>query len=323
MPDSATKPHASPPILGIVIPCYNEEAILGHTIATMLSLLSSMLQTGDIHERSFLMLVDDGSSDATWDIICSPEWKPRVRGIHLAHNAGHQQALFAGMMHCKGEVDCVVTLDADLQDDIRVVPDMVAAYAAGSEIVYGIRASRNSDTFFKRLSARLFYGLCRLLGLEIKPQHGDFRLLGRNALHALAHYDERLLFLRGIIPSLGFASAEVRYERKKRQRGETHYPFLKMLNLALEGITSFSVAPLRLIGITGALSLVLSGMYLVYALLQWIRGVTVPGWSSLIIVIIFFGSIQLISISILGEYIGKIYIECKKRPRYFIDKELK
>lgn len=323
MTPAPTDHQDAPPVLGIIVPCYNEEAILPLTIAALTETLDRLTHDAAIDERSFLLLVDDGSEDGTWEVIAAPGRNARVRGIHLAFNAGHQQALYAGMMHVRDEVDCLVTLDADLQDDPEVIPDMLQAHAQGARVVYGIRSSRESDTAFKRLSARLFYALCRLIGLRLKPQHADFRLLGRPVLDALARYDERLLFLRGIIPTLGFSSAEVYYVRKPRFRGATHYSLARMLNLAVDGITSFSVAPLRMIGMAGALALVFSAAYLVYVLYQTFRGITVQGWSSIIVITIFFGAIQLISISILGEYIGKIYIESKKRPRYFIDNELK
>ncbi len=323
-PDSALPELKAAPFLALVVPCYNEEAILPHTIAALAKLLADCKERGLINGRSFALYVDDGSKDATWQILESRhQVDPFVKGVKFAANAGHQNAVWAGMATARDlGVDCVISLDADLQDDIAVIPQMLACYAEGAEIVFGVRSSRGEDSFFKRHTAHLFYALMRFLKIRMIPEHADFRLVARAPLEALRAYGEQTLFLRGLFPILGFKTARVYYERLSRKAGETKYPLRKMLSFAWRGISSCSAAPLRISGMLGLLCMLVALLFCIVSLCKYISGETVQGWTSLIIVILLLGSVQLICLAVIGEYIAKIFDEVRARPRYIVEKTL-
>jgi glycosyltransferase involved in cell wall biosynthesis len=308
--------------IDLVVPCYNEEQVLPQTAQRLLELLSAMAAQGLAADGSRILFVDDGSRDATWGLIGSLAARDaRVAGIKLSRNRGHQVALLAGLL--ASDAEAVISIDADLQDDIDVVPRMVEHCRQGCDVVYGVRRSRDSDSLFKRATAGAYYRLMRALGVELVPQHADFRLLSRRALDCLARYEEVNLFLRGLVPQIGFRTAQVDYERRARQAGESKYPLRRMLALAFDGLTSFSPAPLRFAAVMGLLvfcaSLLMSGWVL------WVRLFTpnaVPGWASTVIPMYFLGGIQLLTVGILGEYIARVYQEVKRRPRYFIEAEV-
>jgi glycosyltransferase involved in cell wall biosynthesis len=311
------------PCLGLVIPCYNEEAGLLHVTEILARFLTSLKHDGLIRDNSFVIYVDDGSRDGTWRIIEEHSARnPHNKGLKLAGNVGHQNALLAGMLEIRDEVDCLISMDADLQDDINAIPTMLECFAEGCDIVYGVRDNRDSDPFFKRNTAKLFYKLMEWLGVRTVPQHADYRLVSRAAVNALAHYGESNLFLRGIFPSMGFHSATITYTRKARQYGETKYPLRRMLAFAWQGITSFSGMPLRLAGFLSLGTFVLALLESLRAFISWLRGDVVTGWTSLIITILFVGAVQLFSLAIIGEYLAKIFIEVKGRPRYIVEKKL-
>ena len=310
-------------ILYLVIPCYNEEEVLYETASQLLALTDSMIRENLISPDSRIAFVDDGSKDKTWQIIEElSERHVRVTGIKLAKNAGHQNALLAGMMTVRERADMIVSADADLQDDISIIRDFVIQYNNGNDVVYGVRSSRDTDSFFKRNTALLFYKMMRALGVDIVYNHADYRLMSRRAVDALSEFNEVNLFLRGLVPLVGFPSATVSYERKERIAGTSKYPLKKMLKFAFEGITSFSIKPIRLITGTGAMISFFSILAAVYALISKIAGVTVPGWTSLMLSIWFIGGVQLLSLGLIGEYVGKVYQEAKHRPRYIIEKTL-
>ncbi|MBR1481307.1 MAG: glycosyltransferase family 2 protein, partial [Paludibacteraceae bacterium] len=270
-----------------------------------------------------IVYVDDGSHDITWTLIEQLQAENKyVHGLKLAHNVGHQNALWAGMEWSDGKCDAMVSIDADLQHDIRKIEDMVDAYHKGYEVVYGIRNSRKTDSAFKKRTALGFYNLMRKMGVDIIPNHADFRLLGSKALHALMQYPERNMFLRGMVRLIGFPSTEVYFDVHERFAGESKYTLSKMLNFAADGITSFSVQPLRIISVIGMLCVLLSLAEMVYILIAWLRGSVVAGWSSLLFSVWFLGGLLLLSVGIIGEYIGKIYKEVKQRPRYIIEKNI-
>ena len=307
-------------ILGIVSPCYNESAVLPETARRLAQLLQELEAEGRVESGSFVLFVDDGSTDTTWPLIRRLyRENPYVLGLSLSANAGHQNALLAGLMTARGMADAVVSVDADLQDDLSVIARMVDLYAEGYEIVYGVRRSRRTDTPFKRGTALAFYRLMRALGVRSVYNHADFRLMGRRALDYLAEFKERNLFLRGIVPLLGYNTTCVYYDRHERFAGESKYPLRKMLNFAVDGITSFSVKPVRLIFFTGLLLLLLTAAAFVYVFYALFTGRAVAGWTSLMLSVWFLGSIVLLAIGVVGEYIGKIYVEVKERPRYHID----
>ena len=309
--------------LWLVVPCYNEEQILDYSVSELKKLMSSLKDEEKISPESKILFVDDGSKDATWEKIkAAHQADSSVIALKLSHNQGHQNALLAGMTYAMDKCDCVITLDADLQDDISVIPDFLSEYEAGAQIVYGIRSGRKKDSVFKRQTAQIFYKLMKALGAEIKYNHADFRLMSRKALEALSLYTESNLFLRGIVPLIGMKSAEVYYERKERTAGETKYPLGKMVGFAADGITSFSVKPLKVISIAGIICSVLSVAGLLYALISYFTGNVVPGWTAIVCSIWLLGGIQLLCIGVLGEYIGKIFSEVKQRPKYFIDEVL-
>ena len=307
-------------VLYVVVPCYNEEEVLPSTSAALIAQLNEMSNLGVISANSKILFVDDCSYDATWDIISRlARETQRVEGIRLSHNQGHQNALFAGMMYIRSRCDCMISVDADLQDDITVFSQFIEKFNEGYDIVYGVRNERKNDSFFKRVTAQSFYKFMNLMGAEIIYNHADYRLMSRRALEALSDYKEVNLFLRGIVPLIGFQSDTVMYARKKRTAGETKYPLRKMMSFALDGITSFSIKPLHLISAFGMVCSTLSIFGLLYALSSFFFGYVVPGWTAITCSIWLLGGIQLLCIGVLGEYIGKIFSEVKQRPRYFIE----
>ena len=309
--------------LVIVVPCYNEEEVLRETTRQLSAVLNGMEQDGKI-EEGCLMYVDDGSRDATWKLIegLSQE-NQRVMGLKLAHNVGHQQALWAGLEWAvESRFNAIVSIDADLQDDVQAIIEMTDKFNEGMDIVYGVRKERKTDTLFKKHTAQAFYKLMSTMGGDIVYNHADFRLMSKRALQALIAHPERNLFLRGMVRSLGYPSAFVYYDRHERFAGESKYPLSKMLNFAIDGITSFSVKPLRLITTFGLLFMLVSICIIGYALYAHLIGHTIVGWTSLLVSLWFIGGAILTAIGIIGEYIGKIYKEVKRRPRYFIEKEI-
>lgn len=307
-------------ILYIVVPCYNEEEVLPETASRLHQKLMGFIEQGRVGAGSRILFVNDGSKDATWQMICGlHEENPIFAGVSLSRNRGHQNALLAGLMVAKDNADLSISLDADLQDDIDAMDDMLLAYENGAEVVYAVRSKRETDSFFKRNTANGFYGLMRGMGIEIVSNHADYRLMGKRALEALADFKEVNLFLRGIIPMLGFKSDVVYYERAKRFAGETKYPLRKMLALAFEGIASLSIRPIRFISLVGLLSFFISMIFLVYFIIDFARGGTVEGWASTVVSIWAIGGLQLLAMGIIGEYIGKIYLQVKERPKYIID----
>ncbi len=308
--------------LSIVVPCYNEEEVLEETAKQLLALVNEMTMSKLISEESSIYFIDDGSKDRTWQIIenlCITQ--KTVHGIKLSRNRGHQNALLAGLFTAEGDV--VVSIDADLQDDINVIKEMIASYNSGNDIVYGVRRKRTTDTYFKRSTAEGFYKLMHLMGVDIVFNHADYRLLSRRAIEALKTFKEVNLFLRALVPLVGFKDSEVYYDRAERFAGESKYPLKKMLAFAWDGITSFSVMPLRFITVTGFLI-----FFATLLLSLWVLGVklfseeAVPGWASTVLPIYFIGGIQVLSLGIVGEYIGKIYMETKGRPRFIIEQQL-
>ena len=310
------------PILYIVVPCYNEEEVLRETNSRLTALLRRLVEEGKVSADSRVMYVNDGSRDRTWQLIRQFHDEGPVRGVNLAGNVGHQHALLAGMTVAKDLCDVLVSIDADLQDDIEAIPAMLARFADGCDIVYGVRKERKTDTFFKRNTALAFYKLMRALGVKSVYNHADYRLMSKRAVEQLCRYKERNLFLRGIVPLVGYRTDTVYYDRSARLAGESKYPFSKMLNFAIDGITSFSVKPLRLIVALGIAMVIMSLAIFVYVLTAYAQDNAVPGWSSLMISIWFVGGCTLISLGVVGEYIGKIYIEVKERPQYNIEELL-
>jgi len=306
--------------LSIVIPCYNEEEVLPEATKRLSELLEEMESDGLIAPDSHLCLVDDGSKDRTWELIESAASENRhIRGIKLARNRGHQNALLAGLENAEGDV--LISIDADLQDDIRVIRSMMEEYYRGHDIVYGVRKTRDSDTRFKRITAEGYYYLLEKMGVNIVFNHADFRMMSRRAIEALKQYEEVNLFLRGIIPTIGFSSTTVEYSRSARFAGESKYPLGKMLALAVNGITSFSPTPLRMIAGLGLIIFVFSMLISVWALgVRLFTDSAVPGWASSVLPMYILGGIQLLSLGVIGEYVSKIYNETKRRPRYFIDR---
>lgn len=311
------------PLLTIVIPCYNEEEVFSETARRLTAVLCDLAEEKLISADSKLLFVDDGSKDRTWSLIAMESTKNHyVTGLKLARNTGHQKALLAGLDKAKQKSDCVISIDADLQDDVSAIREFIKKYHEGYEIVYGVRHSRKTDTFFKRTSAAWFYRLMNQLGIRLVDNHADFRLLGKRALEELSRYHEANVFLRGIVPLIGLRSAKVFYDRKERLAGETKYPLKKMLSFAFHGITSFSVAPIRFFTLIGFFLFFLSGIAGIYAIIQKMLGYTNAGWTSLIISIWLLGGLQLMGIGIIGEYIGTIFTEVKNRPKYTVDIDL-
>jgi len=309
--------------LYIVVPCYKEEEVLPETARRLHAKMHALMDAGKIAPESRVMFVNDGSSDKTWQIIQDLHRQDKLfSGVNLSRNRGHQNALLAGLMCAMNFADMTVSMDADLQDDVDAVDKMVDAYHNGCDVVYGVRSSRQTDTFFKRFTAESFYKLMKLLGVDIVFNHADYRLMSRRALEALSRFEEVNLFLRGIVPQIGFPWTTVEYERAPRFAGESKYPLKKMLAFAFDGITSFSVKPMRMILNVGAVVFVVSLLMLLWALIAHITGSSVSGWTSLMGSIWLIGGIQLLCLGVVGEYIGKICSETKKRPRYVIESVL-
>ena len=313
------KERASVPVLYIIVPCYNEQEVLPITSGQFLAQLQSMAVSGKVSAQSKILFVDDGSRDGTWNIITRlAADDARFAGIRQSRNRGHQNAVLAGLMEAKDRADITISIDCDGQDDISAMEKMVDEYRAGSEIVYGVRSSRRTDTFFKRFTAQSFYRLLRHWGAEVVFNHADYRLVSSRVLEAFADFHEVNLFLRGMFPLVGFKSTCVSYERHERIAGKSHYPLAKMLALAFDGITSLSVKPVRIITMLGIFVSLLSFAGVVWTVIDYFLGESVIGWASTVCIVCFIGGVQLVSLGILGEYIGKIYLEVKARPRYII-----
>ena len=309
--------------LYVVVPCYKEEAVLPETARRLKEKLTSLIAQEKIAENSRVLFVNDGSKDRTWEIISELHRNDKMfSGVNLSRNRGHQYALLAGLMTARQFADMVVSMDADLQDDINAMDAMIDAYHKGYDIVYGVRSSRKTDTFFKRFTAEGYYHLLQKMGVDIVFNHADYRLMSRRAMDGLSEFKEENVFLRGIVPQIGFPWTTVEYERAERFAGESKYPLKKMLAFAFDGITSFSLKPMRLILLLGAIIFALSLVMLIWALIGWLAGKTVSGWTSLMCSIWMIGGIQLLSLGVIGEYIGKIYAEAKHRPRYIIESVL-
>ena len=307
------------PVLYIVIPCYNEQEVLPVTAPMFLQKIQNLSNQGKISDSSRILFVNDGSRDRTWEIIKElAASDAHFIGISQSRNRGHQNAVLAGLMEAKDLCDITISIDCDGQDDINAMDEMVDAYLAGNEVVYGVRSSRQTDTFFKRFTAQSFYKFLAFMGAEVVYNHADYRLISSKVLQEFANYHEVNLFLRGLIPLVGFSSTTVSYERAERLAGKSHYPLKKMIALAVDGITSLSVKPLRLITSFGVIVALISFIGCLWALISAIAGKTVAGWASMTCIICFVSGVQLISLGIIGEYIGKIYLETKQRPRYII-----
>ncbi|MFE4047456.1 glycosyltransferase family 2 protein [Priestia sp. YIM B13490] len=311
------------PLVTIVVPCYNEQEVLKDTITQLSSILDDLRKEELISAHSKILFVDDGSKDRTWSLIAMESTiNSYVTGLKLSCNVGHQKALLAGLEKAKAKSDCVISIDADLQDDVSVIRSFLLKYHKGDEIVYGVRDSRETDTFFKRNTALCFYRLMQKLNINLIYNHADYRLMSKRAIEELSRYKEADLFLRGVVPLIGFKSSKVTYNRKERLAGETKYPLKKMVSFAFNGLTSFSVFPIRAFTFLGCVLFFISVITGCYAFIQKLLGNTSIGWTSLIISIWLLGAIQLISIGVVGEYIGKIFIEVKKRPPYAVDIDL-
>lgn len=307
-------------IIWLVIPCYNEQEVLPETACQLRTVMQDMMARGKISPKSKIAFVNDGSKDTTWSIIQKLFDHDKIYvGINLSRNQGHQKALMAGLMTARQYADAAISLDADLQDDIRVLETFIDEYEAGNDIVYGVRSSRKKDSFFKKNSAQWFYRIMKLLGIEIVYNHADYRLMSKRALEGLSEFREVNLFLRGIVPQIGYKTTTVEYERQERAAGKSKYPLRKMLSFATDGITSFSTKPIRMITNLGILTFLGSFVMLIYFLIRYYTGNTVSGWASLAVSIWALGGLQLLSIGIVGEYIGKAYMETKHRPNYIIE----
>ena len=308
-------------IIYLVVPCYNEEEVLFETASRLKEKINGLIENKIISDKSKITFVDDGSKDKTWSIIEELNNRDKIfSGIKLSRNRGHQNALLAGLMTVKDHCDAVISLDADLQDDINVIDKFIEKFKDGCDIVYGVRSERKTDTIFKRTTAQGFYKLMKILGVDIVYNHADYRLMSKRALDSLEEFKEVNLFLRGIVPLIGYKSDVVLYERNERFAGESKYPLKKMLSFAFEGITSFSVKPIRLILVVGILMFLSSLLAILYFLIIWMAGKTVQGWTTVVASIWMLGGIQLLCLGVIGEYIGKIYIESKERPKFIIDK---
>lgn len=307
----------------MVVPCYREEEVLPETSKRLREKLHALMDAGKIAPDSRVLFVNDGSEDRTWEIIERLHGEDRLfSGVNLSRNRGHQNALLAGLSTAVAKADIMISMDADLQDDLNAIDAMIDAYHEGYDVVYGVRSSRKTDTAFKRLTAEGFYRLMRLMGVDIVFNHADFRLMSRRAVEGLMQFGEVNLFLRGVVPQIGYPSTTVSYVRAARFAGESKYPLKKMLAFALDGITSFSIRPLRLIVVLGLLVFALSLAMLIWSLISRIRGTVVSGWTSLMFSIWMLGGLQLLSLGIIGEYVGKIYSEVKHRPRFIIERTL-
>lgn len=305
--------------LWVIVPCYNEEAVLPITAPLFLAELQKMIAAGKISSESRILFVNDGSRDSTWKIICGlARQDEHYLGIAQSRNRGHQNALLAGMMEAKDRCDITITIDCDGQDDISAMERMVEEYGKGSDIVYGVRSRRDTDTWFKRTTAQSFYKLMNKMGVEMVYDHADYRLVSARVLQHFADYQEVNIFLRGMFPLVGFKSTCVYYERSERMAGESHYPLGKMVAFAIEGITSLSIKPLTLIVVIGLITCLLGFVGIIWAIIEVIMKNAIAGWASTVCIILFLGGVQLLSIGVIGEYIGKIYMETKRRPRYII-----
>ena len=307
------------PILWIIVPCYNEEAVLPITAPLFLQKLGALSEGGKISPDSRVLFVNDGSKDRTWEIICAlAQQDERVLGIAQSRNRGHQNALLAGLMEAKDRCDITITIDCDGQDDIGAMDRMIEEYQNGCDVVYGVRSSRKKDSFFKRSTAHAFYRLMNRMGVETVYDHADYRLVSAKVLRHFADFTEVNIFLRGMFPLVGFKSGSVLYERSERLAGESHYPLRKMISFAVEGITSLSVKPLTLIVIFGLITSLLGFVGIIWAIVEVALGKAIAGWASTVCIILFLGGVQLLSIGVIGQYVGKIYLETKRRPRYII-----
>ena len=310
--------------LFLVIPCYNEEEVLNETARRLSGKMNALIESGKISEDSRICFVNDGSNDKTWEIIKNLNAENNIfRGINLSRNRGHQNALLAGLMTVKGECDAAISLDADLQDDINAIDEMTEKWLGGCDVVYGVRSARKKDTFFKKTTAQGYYKLLKAMGVDITYNHADYRLMSKRALDGLESFKEVNIFLRGIVPMIGYKSDIVMYERQERFAGESKYPLKKMLAFAFEGITSLSIKPIRMITSLGLVIFLISIFMLIYFLIRHFTGATVTGWTSLAVSLWALGGLQLLAIGVIGEYIGKIYLETKERPKFIIDEYLK
>lgn len=307
----------------LVIPCYNEQEVLPETSRQLKIIMEDLMDKGKISEESRIAFVNDGSKDATWNMISQlHQENPIYVGINLAHNRGHQNALLSGLMTAKEYADAAISLDADLQDDVGVIEQFIDKFAEGKDIVYGVRSTRATDTVFKRGTAHAFYSLMKMMGADTLKDHADYRLMSKRAMEGLASFKEVNLFLRGIIPMIGYETDVVYYERHERFAGESKYPLKKMISFAVDGITSCSVKPIRIITSLGFFLFSMSMILLIYFLIVWIQGKTVAGWTTIVISVWGIGGLQLLALGVIGEYIGKIYMEVKERPRYIIEQVL-
>ena len=307
-----------------VVPCFNEEDVLPQSAAALSAKWNELIAAEKISADSRIVFVDDGSTDRTWNLIEGLfAENPLVRGLRLSRNRGHQNALLAGLLTAKEDADAVVSLDADLQDDVDAIDEMLDKFENGADIVYGVRRARDKDSFFKRFTAESYYKILKHLGAKVVFNHADFRLMSKRALDTLAEYTETNLFLRGLVPMIGYPNAVVYYDRKERLAGESKYPLSKMLALAWEGVTALSIRPIRLVTGAGVCSLFVSLALIIYSIVRLCIGATVSGWTSLMVSIWLLGGLQLLAIGIVGEYIGKIYLESKRRPRFTVDTYLK
>ncbi len=310
-------------ILYVVVPCYNEEDVLPETAKRLKQKLEALIDADKISNKSRIMFVNDGSKDKTWEIIKNLNGESSMfSGVNLSRNRGHQNALLAGLMTAKEKADVTISMDADLQDDINAVDEMLNEYYNGCDIVYGVRSKRKKDTAFKRITAEGFYKIMNFLGAETVFNHADYRLMSKRAVESLSSFEEVNLFLRGIVPMVGFKSASVYYEREQRFAGESKYPFKKMLSFALEGITSLSTKPIRFITLIGFLIFAISILMLAYIIVRWAIGATVSGWASVVCSVWAIGGLIMLSLGVIGEYIGKIYLETKARPKFIIESVL-
>lgn len=310
-------------IIWLVIPCYNEQEVLLETSRQLEEIMRGLIKKDKISDKSKIAFVNDGSKDNTWNIITDlHEKNPMFTGINLAHNKGHQNALLAGLMTAKDYADAAISLDADLQDDVGVIEQFIDKFNEGKDVVYGVRSTRATDTVFKRSTAHAFYKLMKAMGADTLQDHADYRLMSKRALEGLAKYKEVNLFLRGIVPMIGYETDVVYYERHERFAGESKYPLKKMLSFAVDGITSCSVKPIRMITSLGTLVFTISIVMLIYFLIVWLLGHTVQGWTTIVISLWGIGGLILLSLGIIGEYVGKIYMEVKERPRFIIEKLL-
>lgn len=310
-------------VLYIVVPCYNEEQVLPETTKRLKEKLCELIQNGSVSPRSRIVYVDDGSSDNTWKMISQMHAQDKlISGLNLSRNRGHQNALLAGLLAVRDRADMVISMDADLQDDINAIDEMIKRYKQGYEVVYGVRSERKTDSFLKKITAQGFYKFINMLGAESIYNHADYRLMGKMALARLSEFNEVNLYLRGIIPMIGYKSCTVTYERSERFAGESKYPLKRMLAFAAEGITSLSIRPIRMITALGIGIFIVSIAMLIYVFIKFFAGETIIGWSSVVVSVWGIGGLTLLSVGVIGEYIGKIYLETKRRPRFIVDKFL-